>query len=149
MNRFFRGGSEDDAEEQVPPVVPMRNKPLSREEERLMFEGSVHWGRGLAILLGMAGVAVVFLIVLTVLPKPGTGNPLDALTNIVNTSGSAPLIAPGSATPAVRLATVGPATPAAASSTGTPGPQWVGVAPSGAPHQATTGAPLARWHIRQ
>jgi hypothetical protein len=131
MNRFFR--RRPDPDDGLGQPVTSRPKPLPREEQRLMFEGSVHWGRGLAILLSMAGVLVVFLIILTLLPRPGTGNPLDSLTNLANSSANtAPLVAGASPTPGARLATVVPSTPAAASSTGTPGPQWIALAPRGA-----------------
>lgn len=138
MNRFFRGRASSDEEDlgDEPPILAQRRKPLTADEQRLMFEGSTHWGRGLAILLGMAAVLIIFLIILTVLPRPGDGNPLDSITNLNNSNSSVASSVLSSATPSAgaiaRLATVA-ATPSRGA-TGTPGPQWVGVARTGVPN---------------
>lgn len=128
-----RKRSEDDGTPQHAPAVSQR--PLPQHEQRLMFEASVHWGRGLAILLGMAGVIVAFLVILTVLPRPGSGNPLDSLTGLSNTfSGSNSTPVAGSVPATTPLATVAARPAPGPSSTGTPTPKWVAVARQGAPN---------------
>ncbi len=118
------------------PIQTRRTLP--DHEKGLMFEATTHWGRGLAIVLGMVGTVLVFLVLLTLLPKPGSGNPLDSLANSVSGSNSVavtPVLAGSAATPAVALATapIKVASPGAAG-TGTPTPKFVAVPSSGAPY---------------
>ena len=104
-----------------------------------MSETTIHWGRALAILIGIAGVVVVFLVVLTVLPKPGDGNPLNAFTDLFNNNanfsaspvaGTAVAGAAQAGGTAPTLATVA----ATAVVTGTPSAEFVAVAAQGAPN---------------
>jgi hypothetical protein len=128
-----RKHDEDEAPQHAPAVS---QRPLPQHEQRLMFEASVHWGRGLAILLGMAAIVVAFLVILTVLPKPGDGNPIDSLTGLSNTlsgTNSTP-VAGGVAATSAALQTVAARPAPGPSSTGTPTPKWVGVARQGAPN---------------
>src|SRR5205823_8308760 len=128
LNRkaWFRR-SRDDDEELDEPVPAQAKRTVPRHEQRLMFEASTHWGRGLAILLGMVGTVIVFLVILTVLPKPGNGNPFDSITNSIggNSTAATPVVgvAAGGAAAAGSLPTVGPRG-AQVSGTGTPGPKW-------------------------
>jgi hypothetical protein len=119
------------------PDVPVAaRRSLPEHEQGLMFEATTHWGRGLAIVLGIIGTILVFLVLLTLLPKPGSGNPLESLANSFgsNTSAVTPVIGTA-ATPAVALATapIKVASPGA-SGTGTPTPKFVAVPATGAPN---------------
>src|SRR5207237_6928271 len=81
---------------------------------------------------------IVFLIILTVLPKPGSGNPFDSIANTIggNSTVATPVVGvaqPGGAGAAGSLATVGPRA-AQVSGTGTPGPKWTAVASKGVPN---------------
>jgi hypothetical protein len=122
----FRRLREDEELEatEIPSQVP---RPQPKHEQGLMFESSVHWGRGLAILLGMVATVVAFLVILTVLPKPGSGNPIDSLTGLGNSNSAVTTPVAGSAATAAALQTVPSRATAEPSSTGTPTPKWVGV----------------------
>jgi uncharacterized protein YgiM (DUF1202 family) len=96
-----------------------------------MFEASTHWGRGLWIIVGMVGTVVAFLVILQLLPKPGTGNPLDSLTASSNTAASTPTVAAAGAASSPVLQTVTAQSTRGPSSTGTPGPRWAAVAAGG------------------
>jgi hypothetical protein len=122
-----------------PPARRPRGRP--ERNERLLSEARIHWGRGIAIILGMAAIIVTFFIVLSVVPKPGTGNPIDTLTNFLNTasntaatpvSGTAVAGAAQAGASAPPLATVTATARAVGSST--PGAQFVAVAARGAPN---------------
>ncbi|MHB8575983.1 MAG: SH3 domain-containing protein [Dehalococcoidia bacterium] len=135
---FRRTPMDEDALEEPVQVQPQRALP--RHEQRLMFEGNTHWGRGLAIILGMVGTVIVFLVILTLLPRPGNGNPFDSITNSLGSSSgiATPVVGiapPGGAAQAGTLPTVAPK-PAAAGpgGTGTPGAKWLAVARSGVPN---------------
>lgn len=122
-----------------PPSLRPRARPP--RNDRLLSEARIHWGRGFAIILGMAAVVVTFFIVLSVVPKPGNGNPIDALTNLLNTAGNA-AATPVSATAVAGAAQAGAPAPALATLTptaravgsGTPGAPFVAVAARGAPN---------------
>jgi hypothetical protein len=126
------------APREAPPasLAPRARPP---RQSRLMSESSIHWGRALAILIGMVGVVVVFLVVLTLLPQPGNGNPLNSLTDLFNTnnnSAASPVAGTavaGAAQPggtAPSLSTVG----ATVVVTGTPMAGFVAVPMTGAPN---------------
>ncbi len=137
MKLPFRRHSEED-DEFLPQAVPVQaRRTVPDREKGLMFEATTHWGRGLAIVLGMVGIVLVFLVLLTLLPKPGSGNPLDSLTNSSSlVSGGTPIAAAaGALTPAAVIATAPSklASPGAAG-TGTPLPKWVATAAVGAPN---------------
>lgn len=135
MKSLFRRTRDPEDEFDQPEVHAQSRRPLPLHEQRMMFEASTHWGRGLAIVLGMIGTVLVFLIVLTVLPRPGSGNPLDALTSSNSAAGTPTLVSQSGATAAPALATVaavrGSPPPGA---TGTPVPKWVAAVRSGAPN---------------
>lgn len=132
---FQPTGEEQD--EVTPPIPPQARRPLPKHEQRLMFEARTHWGRGLAILVGMAGIVIIFLVILTVLPKPGGSNPLDSLnslTNAVSTS-STPAVLTGAVSSSTVAATVVRATPApSGNGTATPTPKFVAVAAKNSPY---------------
>ncbi|GEM_PF-3196476 len=129
--REVRDFDEDEAPEQlVEHAQTPRTRP--QREQRLMFEASTHWARGLWIIVGMVGTVIAFLVILQVLPKPGDGNPLDALTNSnTGTQANATLAVAGATGTAVALATVTPNASPGPSSAGTPGAKFVGVSRSG------------------
>lgn len=133
-----RKNPDRDAQQHAPAVS---RRPVPQHEQRLMHEASVHWGRGLAILLGMAATVIAFLVILTVLPRPGDGNPLDSLTGLSNTisGGNSTPVASGAGATAAALQTVAARATPGPSSTGTPTPKWVGVPRQGAPN--VRGAP--------
>jgi Bacterial SH3 domain len=133
LKPLFRRSGDQAEEFDQPEIHAQSQRPLPEHEQRMMFEASTHWGRGLAIILGMIATVIVFLVVLTVIPKPGSGNPLDALTSSNTISGTPTLVAASGATPPVGLATVGGVRGSPSpGSAGTPGPRWVAVAPRGA-----------------
>jgi len=110
---------------QAPRTRPQR-------EQRLMFEASTHWARGLWIIVGMVATVIAFLVILQLLPKPGNGNPIDALTNSNTGAAANPTLAAANVTgTAVALATVTPGASPGPTGTGTPGPKFVGVSRSG------------------
>lgn len=137
MKLPFRRNRDGDDEFLAPGVPVQARRTVPDHEKGLMFEATTHWGRGLAIILGMVGTVLVFLVLLTLLPKPGSGNPLESLTNSVgNLNGNSPVAAiVGASTPTVVIATAPPklASPGAAG-TGTPTPKWVATAAVGAPY---------------
>src|SRR5690348_5378183 len=95
----------DALNEPFSPDVPVQTRrSLPEHEQGLMFEATTHWGRGLAIVLGIVGTILVFLVLLTLLPKPGSGNPLESLANSFGSSNSVvvtPVTGNSAPTPAV------------------------------------------------
>jgi hypothetical protein len=128
------GGSRS---ETPPPSLAPRARPP--RQSPLLGETSVHWGRALAILIGIAGVVIVFLIVLTLLPKPGDGNPLNAFTDLFNNTANSSA-SPVAGTAVAGAAQAGGTAPtlstvaATAVVTGTPTAEFVAVAAQGAPN---------------
>ena len=124
----------------MPPEVQAQGRRIvPKHEQRLMFEATTHWGRGLAIVLAMIGTVLIFLVILTVLPKPGSSNPLEAITSSNSVQGTPALVggaADRPAAPAVTaavLATVAPST-VGPGATGTPGARWTAVATGNTPY---------------
>jgi hypothetical protein len=106
-------------------------RPAPEIKQRLLFETHIHWGRGLAIMIGMAATIIAFLVILTLLPRPGNGNPLESLISANNSTVSSS-ISPTPAANGTPAAAAGGARPTAASAT--PTPTWLAVAASGAPN---------------
>ena len=140
MKLPFRRARPDEDEFDEPPVQVQPQRTLPHHEQRLMFEGNTHWGRGLAIILGMVGTVIVFLVILTLLPRPGNGNPFDSITNSLGSSSGVvtPVVGiapPGGAAQARNLPTVAvKATSPGAGGAGTPSAKWLAVARSGVPN---------------
>jgi len=131
---FRRGHAEVEEAEPLAHQLS-RSRPRPQQEQKLMYEARTHWGRGLWIVVGMVATVIAFLVILQLVPKPGDGNPIDALSNALSTAQatpSAPATAAASATPAV--ATVESRATAGPSATGTPTPKFVGVPRAGAPN---------------
>jgi len=148
----FRRDVRDEGVDQPPEqFVEHAQTPRTRpqREQRLMFEATTHWARGLWIIVGMVATVIAFLVILQVLPRPGDGNPIDALTNSnTNAPANATLAKAGAGT-AVALATVTAAASPGPAGTGTPAPQFVGVpragsAPNVRPAPSTNNNPVGQ-----
>lgn len=132
---FQRRGPGSDA---PPPSLAPRARPP--RQSPLMSETTIHWGRALAILIGIGGVVVVFLVVLTFLPTIGSGNPLNALSDLFNNNNGNFAASPVAGTAVAGAAQAGGTAPtlatvaATAVATGTPTAEFVAVAAQGAPN---------------
>lgn len=148
---FRRDVHDGEAEAASERLTEHAQAPRTRpqREQRLMFEATTHWARGMWIIVGMVATVIAFLVILQVLPKPGDGNPIDALTNSnTNAPANATLATGGTAT-AVALATVTAAASPGPSGTGTPSGKFLGVpragsAPNVRPAPSTNNNPVGQ-----
>jgi hypothetical protein len=148
----FRRDVQDEQAEAAPErltehVQVPRERP--QREQRLMFESTTHWGRGLWIIVGMVATVIAFLVILQVLPKPGDGNPIDALTNSNTNAPANATLAKGGTPTVVALATVTAAASPGPAGTGTPSGKFFGVpragsAPNVRPAPSTNNTPVGQ-----
>ena len=152
MRTPFRRDVRDEQAEDAPERLtehPQAPRARPQREKRLMFEATTHWGRGLWIIVGMVATVIAFLVILQALPRPGDGNPIDALTNSNTNTQSVATLAKGGTATAVALATVTAAASPGPVGTGTPSANFIGVARAGSapnvrPAPSTNNTPVGQ-----
>lgn len=148
FRRELKDEQLDDAPERLAEHAQTpRTRP--QREQRLMFEATTHWARGLWIIVGMVATVIAFLVILQVLPKPGNGNPIDALTNSNTSTQAVATLAKGGTSTVVALATVTAAASPGPAGTGTPsgkifGAARAGSAPNVRPAPSTNNNPVGQ-----
>ncbi|HZQ38017.1 MAG TPA: SH3 domain-containing protein [Dehalococcoidia bacterium] len=151
MKSPFRRDVQDDETDAPEQFSEHAQAPRTRpqREQRLMFEATTHWARGMWIIVGMVATVIAFLVILQVLPKPGNGNPIDALTNSNTNTQSVATLAKGGTSTAVALATVTAAASPGPAGTGTPSGTFFGAARAGSapnvrPAPSTNNTPVGQ-----